>query len=131
MRKIPWPVVGLAGLAVIVGGTLLYRATPAPTPAPQASVSATVPLRATEPALAVHPIHADRDAGRARKVVERLAPVDRIPDVGGLSHRQTVSKWSAHFSFAIFGEAGRPSPLRMRSSSIGLVRGGERDSRPV
>lgn len=53
MRKIPWPVVGLAGLAVIVGGTLLYRATSAPSPAPGTQVTETVPLRA--PALAVQP----------------------------------------------------------------------------
>jgi endonuclease YncB( thermonuclease family) len=60
MRKIAWPAVGLLGLAIIVGGVLLYRATPASQPAaepapasPSAAASAPVPLRPITDGLAV------------------------------------------------------------------------------
>jgi endonuclease YncB( thermonuclease family) len=56
MRKSPWPVAAVVGLAVIIGGLLLYRATstPSSTTAPL-GVSATVPLRTGAPEIDTPP----------------------------------------------------------------------------
>lgn len=74
MRKILWPVVGIAGLAVIVSGWLLYRATSAPSPSGPSVVLAIPELRDSAPSLAEAPSAPPPGAAPDNKEAAASAP---------------------------------------------------------